>query len=417
MLYLEDYLELIEQLPNEFKSRFAKIREMDLQVQNDIDSLDTKVKDFFQNGRKAKSERKQSDYLDINGTYLNTIEVADEKIVIVRELQELLQRYTKRLVHELEKFKIELEADNPGITDQLEKHSFELDHCCSPHTNSTIADMRFHQVSTAGQKRKRDTESTISKYNGILGISSKNSPSISNIAKPANDISNFSTLQSKVYTKASSPRGSVPYKLNSVSGCNNAAVEAAAFQALSTTKQMQQGMKLGIKASLLIQSCNSLDQKAKSTLHKGSQELAEDGSVASKSHECFQVLNKESTKQLAKRKVQQKYVSSVDNGYNSAITSTPLVVDSTHNTEVNDEVSERPTTLEISEYVVDPDEPRYCICNQISYGEMVGCDNDDCPIEWFHYACVGISEPPKGKWYCPQCTVSMKRRSARSGHK
>ncbi|EDV28991.1 uncharacterized protein TRIADDRAFT_49753 [Trichoplax adhaerens] len=354
MLYLEDYLELIEQLPNEFKSRFAKIREMDLQVQNDIDSLDTKVKDFFQNGRKAKSERKQSDYLDINGTYLNTIEVADEKIVIVRELQELLQRYTKRLVHELEKFKIELEADNPGITDQLEKHSFEFDHCCSPHTNSTIADMRFHQVSTAGQKRKRDTESTISKYNGILGISSKNSP------------------------------------------------KAAAFQALSTTKQMQQGMKLGIKASLLIQS---------------SQELAEDGSVASKSHECFQVLNKESTKQLAKRKVQQKYVSSVDNGYNSAITSTPLAVDSTHNTEVNDEVSERPTTLEISEYVVDPDEPRYCICNQISYGEMVGCDNDDCPIEWFHYACVGISEPPKGKWYCPQCTVSMKRRSARSGHK
>ena len=34
---------------------------------------------------------------------------------------------------------------------------------------------------------------------------------------------------------------------------------------------------------------------------------------------------------------------------------------------------------------------RYCICNQVSYGDMVACDNDDCPYEWFHYPCVGIS--------------------------
>jgi hypothetical protein len=25
----------------------------------------------------------------------------------------------------------------------------------------------------------------------------------------------------------------------------------------------------------------------------------------------------------------------------------------------------------------DPNEPRYCVCNQVSYGDMVGCDNDD----------------------------------------
>jgi len=25
----------------------------------------------------------------------------------------------------------------------------------------------------------------------------------------------------------------------------------------------------------------------------------------------------------------------------------------------------------------DPNEPRYCLCNQVSYGDMVGCDNDD----------------------------------------
>lgn len=25
----------------------------------------------------------------------------------------------------------------------------------------------------------------------------------------------------------------------------------------------------------------------------------------------------------------------------------------------------------------DPNEPRYCYCNEVSYGEMVGCDNDN----------------------------------------
>ena len=29
------------------------------------------------------------------------------------------------------------------------------------------------------------------------------------------------------------------------------------------------------------------------------------------------------------------------------------------------------------EWGVDPNEPRYCICNQISYGDMVACDNED----------------------------------------
>lgn len=27
---------------------------------------------------------------------------------------------------------------------------------------------------------------------------------------------------------------------------------------------------------------------------------------------------------------------------------------------------------------VDPNEPTYCICNRVSYGEMVGCDNPSC---------------------------------------
>lgn len=47
----------------------------------------------------------------------------------------------------------------------------------------------------------------------------------------------------------------------------------------------------------------------------------------------------------------------------------------------------------------------YCFCRKPFYGEMVGCDSDECTFEWFHFGCVGINETPKGKWYCPDCRL------------
>ncbi|KAI9491653.1 hypothetical protein BDB00DRAFT_874037 [Zychaea mexicana] len=57
---------------------------------------------------------------------------------------------------------------------------------------------------------------------------------------------------------------------------------------------------------------------------------------------------------------------------------------------------------------IDPNEPLYCYCQQVSYGEMVACDNTDCEIEWFHLACVDLKTVPKGKWYCNNCVSKMK---------
>ena len=54
---------------------------------------------------------------------------------------------------------------------------------------------------------------------------------------------------------------------------------------------------------------------------------------------------------------------------------------------------------------VDPLEPTYCYCKGVSFGEMVGCENEDCKIGWFHLACVGLTPDtvPRGKWLCPSC--------------
>ncbi|KAK0608029.1 hypothetical protein LWI29_024367 [Acer saccharum] len=71
-----------------------------------------------------------------------------------------------------------------------------------------------------------------------------------------------------------------------------------------------------------------------------------------------------------------------------------------------------PTGVEL-DLPVDPNEPTYCFCNQVSYGEMVACDNQECKIEWFHFGCVGLKEQPKGKWYCSECVAPKNRRKGR----
>ncbi|XP_077283512.1 misexpression suppressor of ras 4 [Arctopsyche grandis] len=47
----------------------------------------------------------------------------------------------------------------------------------------------------------------------------------------------------------------------------------------------------------------------------------------------------------------------------------------------------------------------YCRCPYDEVSEMIACDADGCSIEWFHFECVGIMVPPKGKWFCPDCRV------------
>ncbi len=53
------------------------------------------------------------------------------------------------------------------------------------------------------------------------------------------------------------------------------------------------------------------------------------------------------------------------------------------------------------------DDRKYCTCQQISFGDMVACDNDECPYEWFHWACVGLREEPKGSWFCEECRTKL----------
>lgn len=105
-----------------------------------MDSLEKKVKMFFSNAKKMKPSEKEAEYEAIRREYYKTLEDADEKVQLANQMYDLVERYLRRLDHELHKFKMELEADNKGITEILEKRSLELD---QPPTNSSQKENRY----------------------------------------------------------------------------------------------------------------------------------------------------------------------------------------------------------------------------------------------------------------------------------
>lgn len=64
---------------------------------------------------------------------------------------------------------------------------------------------------------------------------------------------------------------------------------------------------------------------------------------------------------------------------------------------------------ELLQTVVDPNEPVYCFCRQVAFGNMVACDNEECAIEWFHCSCVNLTKMPKNEWLCPTCSQRRKK--------
>jgi hypothetical protein len=58
---------------------------------------------------------------------------------------------------------------------------------------------------------------------------------------------------------------------------------------------------------------------------------------------------------------------------------------------------------------IDPSEPVYCVCRQVAFGDMIACDNSDCPVEWFHCQCVGVGRGNQPtSWFCKDCLATQR---------
>ncbi|XP_019881223.2 inhibitor of growth protein 3 isoform X2 [Aethina tumida] len=414
MLYLEDYLEMIEHLPQELRDRFTDIREMDLTVHNTMDELEKRVKIFFSDCKRYIEPPPNADleFQSIRKEYYKVLEDADEKVHVASQMYDLVDKYLRRLDTELHKFKCELEADNKGITEILEKRSLELDTPMSTPslTSQQQKENRYESSSSIRYSRPR----TEKRRDSSASINTSFAEKRQAIAAPPT----VPLVETRHITSTAQPATPVQPNMSYNLGHKGAgpAIAAAASQAIAATQQMQQGRRTAsLKASY----------EAINTGGHG-HEFSIGRELAGAAQTAIQAIQQDH----ANNKKKQKKWSSSGGGVAASSASSaaaasaiqPAVAGGGGQVSVAvaaepapaaDVAASQGAEVTDGEWPYDPNEPRYCLCNQVSYGDMVACDNEDCPSEWFHYPCVGITAPPKGKWYCPQCTTSMKRRGGR----
>ncbi|KAM8883216.1 inhibitor of growth protein 3 [Synchiropus picturatus] len=415
MLYLEDYLEMIEQLPMDLRDRFTEMREMDLQVQNATDQLEQKVVDFFANAKKNKPEWREEHMELIKKDYYKALEDADEKVQLANQIYDLVDRHLRKLDQELAKFKMELEADNAGITEILERRSLEMDSPSQPvnnhhvHSHTTTEKRKYsaptHHSTDHIPEKKFKSEALLSTLTS--DASKENTPGCrtNNSQSSTNNVYSVNSSQPLAsYNLSSLPAGPA---------AGAGAITMAAAQAVQATAQMKEGRRSSsLKASYEAIKNNDFQLSREFSLSRENSGYSS-SALASTLTQNLAPTSSDSRGRKSKSNIKssnhQSSSSSSSSSLSSCSSSSALAQ------ELSQQVSVLPEAEANSQvdWTYDPNEPRYCICNQVSYGEMVGCDNTDCPIEWFHYGCVGLTEAPKGKWYCPQCTAAMKRRGSR----
>ena len=58
---------------------------------------------------------------------------------------------------------------------------------------------------------------------------------------------------------------------------------------------------------------------------------------------------------------------------------------------------------DLLKYFGAANEDTFWYWNTVSYDEMIAWDNPKCPIEWFHFAWVGLDSKPNKQWFCNIC--------------
>ena len=60
--------------------------------------------------------------------------------------------------------------------------------------------------------------------------------------------------------------------------------------------------------------------------------------------------------------------------------------------------------LETGSRAAQTEHTHHCSCGSVDAVPMIGCDDANCPHQWYHYECVGIKKTPRAStWYCPMC--------------
>jgi inhibitor of growth protein 3 len=347
---------------------------------DDTDTIDKQIKVFFGQCRRGEMTGSHADgqFENIKKEYVKVLEDSEEKVQIANQIYELVDRYLRRLDTELLKFKCELEADNHGITELLEKRSLELDGALN------IANQKENRYFGSIAQNQNRTSNAADRYRHKVEKRRDSGTSQQLGLPPEKRQAISSGLATPTLRPATPNLTHVLQSTPSSAGyTGNATIVQAAVQAIEKTQQMQQGRRTAsLKASY-----EAIHGASGVNTHEL---LIGNLTGSSTSSHSLQSLEREiSFNSAASSSSQKRYKKKSTQGGNMASQSPEVNIMQLLSTQSSNDSDEMVPTSYINkdgmvveqtpegEWTYDPNEPRYCICNQVSYGEMVACDNTE----------------------------------------
>lgn len=398
MLFLDDFLEMLDELPAELRERCTEMRQIDIQVEAGLAQNRQALIEFFDCGGQLTEEQKQMRYQELQKEYNRLRLLGEMKVSLAERMQEVLETYMQYLDKEKTHFKYELEADNPGITEVIETRF--ANYC-----ESLIA---------LRKERKRKMT------NGSVDNSGEPQAKMSKVSSEGNSLSNYIrnelTLgEDELESPMVSGAGPVRSKKNSADEYNvvkRRGTPVALKTSLSVPSIMSTNAvspAVSEKSWTPLSSIPALDDIPPSTALTPSSSCSTTQMTPTTTPSTMPTFVGPESRHGRPRKltsrVQEMFKEAVQRQRHHYHRS----IDSVHTADISTEDEEVPASEEDDDEG-DDSKRKWCFCNEKSYGDMVACDNKACPYQWFHYPCVNISSTPKGRWYCPHCADERVRR-------
>ncbi|KRY30501.1 Bardet-Biedl syndrome 2 -like protein [Trichinella spiralis] len=369
-----DVLEAVSPMPGELRDLLTKSHELEIQLQSVLERNDRVSEAFFEAAHNMTDEERGCHFVRIKQYYKEEEDLAKEKVAVMQSVEDLLERYKLVVDQEYNRLRAALDEENAGRADRIERRvKQEMER-----QNATLE--RVHVAGRNGRRRKRvhapkiaggiqpastqnggDAKTTVSKTPGNSESdnqlqSSSQLVQLKSFTVPYNNTMQYTTRQAN--SDAPTVLENMVVKTEQRSDVELPEVKPTP-QPLVTTKNESRHGRLR-KVSSRVTALLDVEAAATSTTRDHHHHGSHGRSKASKK---------------------------------ASAVNTEVVAQADANAEAGD---------------ID-DQSIYCYCNQPSFGSMVACDSLTCKYEWFHYECVGVTEAPKGDWYCPDCHRLIKK--------
>ncbi|TGZ65961.1 hypothetical protein CRM22_005604 [Opisthorchis felineus] len=518
MLYFEDFMEAIENLPGELTESLTTVRQLDLLTQSFpplstnqyhpgiLEPLAEANRTYFEDCKYNRLSDYQQNvrYSEIVREYEKALSNCREKRQMVEKIYNTYEKLVRKLDTELEKFRLELEADNSGITEQIEQritamlgkpqnptikperrrqrfryqstsHHFKNPFlmrrkiigqaCRTALKSSTVRQVFPHKSENSHIGRPGTQKSFRAKISGphrmpkpstipsflestTIGPKSNEDNGFARRSRPvdyANDPSLFNPeggLEPRPYPSMSAnTKSSLEVEEEESAGFANdiASLTSRNSPLFSLPAHSEFGpgiLEKGGPSASAVRSQRVGSTGASSDVSDSPSATSRSNSAVLADHRLVGVPSPIGWHGVSGSR-DRRSRGSRRPGREALMDE--LGSDTLHSTDFDEPHSNAPSTTTdgffepssfgfVSDVKLDnpeesleddEDQKRYCVCNDVSYGDMIACDNPSCPFEWFHYSCVSLTVAPKGDWYCPSCiktfsnTKGMKKRIGR----